>query len=135
MELDKKAIEQYMAIIHEHLNNAYVPYSHFPVAALVLLKDGTYYTGINVENVSYGATNCAERTAIFNAVNDGKRKADFAAIFVIAKTKRPIAPCSICRQVFVEFFDRDMPVYLANEEKVYISYSVGELVPYAFDSL
>jgi len=133
--LEKTEIDTYFSIIKEHLHDAYAPYSDFHVAALLLLADGTYYTGINIENVSFGATNCAERTAIFSAVNDGKRRDDFQALFVIANTEQPIAPCSICRQVFVEFFDRSMPVYLANKEQAHIQLTVGELVPYAFERL
>jgi len=135
MKLRQANIKEYLAIIAEHLEKAYAPYSHFPVAALLLVKDGKYYTGINIENVSFGATNCAERTAIFSAVNDGYRKQDFQALFVIAKTEKPIAPCSICRQVFVEFFDEQMPIYLANVYQEFVTYTVADLVPYAFDSL
>jgi cytidine deaminase len=135
MELTAKDIASYFSIIKAHLNDAYAPYSNFPVAALLLLKDGTYYTGINIENVSFGATNCAERTAIFTAINAQKRASDFQALFVIANTPAPIAPCSICRQVFVELFDQTMPVYLANSEQKYVRLSVEELVPYAFTNL
>jgi len=135
MALTEKEIVDYFGIIKKHLTQAYAPYSHFPVAALLLLKDGTYYTGVNIENVSFGATNCAERTAIFTAINEGKRQADFLALFVIAHTPEPISPCSICRQVFVEFFAPEMPIYLANVAQEYIALNVRELVPFAFDSL
>ena len=134
-EIAQHDVEQYFDLLKEHLEHTYSPYSNFPVAALVLLKDGKYFMGINIENVSFGATNCAERTAIFTAINAGYRKHDFAAIFVIAKTKNPIAPCSICRQVFVEFFEENTPVYLANQDGKYITYSSGALIPYAFSAI
>jgi len=135
MELTAREINAYFSMIKTHLHDAYAPYSNFPVAALLLLKDGTYYTGINIENVSFGATNCAERTAIFTAINDGKRRADFRALFVIAHTPEPITPCSICRQVFVEFFEPTLPVYLANSEGAYVQVNIEQLVPYAFTNL
>jgi len=135
MALTETQIHDYFSIIKAHLARAYAPYSNFPVAALLLLNDGTYYTGINIENVSFGATNCAERTAIFSAINDGKRGADFKALFVIANTPEAIAPCSICRQVFVEFFDETMPIYLGNKDASYKMVTTKALVPYAFDNL
>lgn len=135
MELKTTDIQQYFSLLQPHLAQAYAPYSQFPVAALVLLRNGQYYTGINIENVSFGATNCAERTAIFSAVNAGYRKEDFVALFVTARASKPIAPCGICRQVFSEFFEPQMPIYLADEAQNYLRYTVEELVPYAFDHL
>jgi cytidine deaminase, homotetrameric len=135
MKISTEIINKYIDLAHQRLDKTYSPYSNFPVSAVLLLRDGKYYTGVNIENVSFGATNCAERTAIFSAINDGYRKEDFCALFVIANTENAIAPCCICRQVFVEFFEPTMPVYLANREKVIKSCTVGDLVPYAFESL
>ena len=81
--------------------NAYSPYSHFAVGAALLCEDGTLYEGCNIENVSYGLTNCAERTAIFKAVSEGHIK--FKALAVVADTEGPCAPCGACRQVMAEF--------------------------------
>lgn len=81
--------------------NAYSPYSHFAVGAALLCEDGTLYEGCNIENASYGLTNCAERTAIFKAVSEGHIK--FKALAVVADTERPCAPCGACRQVMAEF--------------------------------
>lgn len=115
--------------------NAYAPYSKFPVGAALLLKDGTVYNGVNVENVSFGATNCAERTAIFTAVANGYKKGDFAAIAVSGDTADFLPPCSICRQVMAEFCSPDMPVYLTNDKEEIRELALKELLPYAFTDL
>ena len=81
--------------------NSYCPYSHFAVGAALLCEDGTLYEGCNIENASYGLTNCAERTAIFKAVSEGHIK--FKALAVVADTEGPCAPCGACRQVMAEF--------------------------------
>lgn len=81
--------------------NAYSPYSYFAVGAALLCEDGTLYEGCNIENASYGLTNCAERTAIFKAVSEGHIK--FKALAVVADTEGPCAPCGACRQVMAEF--------------------------------
>ena len=81
--------------------NAYCPYSHFAVGAALLCEDSTLYEGCNIENASYGLTNCAERTVIFKAVSEGHIK--FNALAVVADTEGPCAPCGACRQVMAEF--------------------------------
>lgn len=115
--------------------NAYVPYSHFPVGAALLLKDGEVINGVNVENVSLGATNCAERTAIFTAVAKGYKKGDFHAVAVSGDTEDFLPPCSICRQVLAEFCSPDMLVYLTNRNKEIKELTLKELLPYAFTDL
>lgn len=80
---------------------AYSPYSHFAVGTALLCEDGTLYEGCNIENASYGLTNCAERTVIFKAVSEGHIK--FKALAVVADTEGPCAPCGACRQVMAEF--------------------------------
>jgi cytidine deaminase len=114
---------------------AYAPYSKFPVGAALLLKDGNVINGVNVENVSFGATNCAERTAIFTAITKGYTKGDFQAIAVAGDTMDFLPPCSICRQVLSEFCLPDMPVYLTNEKKEILELSLKDLLPYAFKNL
>lgn len=132
---EKQTSASYIDIISQRLSHAYAPYSNFPVSALLLLKNGNYYTGVNIENVSFGATICAERVALVAAINDGYRMDDFEALYVIAKTKAAIAPCCLCRQVFVEFLPPTLPVYLANEQKQIMETTVEALIPYAFESL
>lgn len=117
----------------EAAEKAYVPYSHFPVGAGVLTKDGRIFQGCNIENASFGLTNCAERTAVFKAVSEGHR--DFRAIAVYGETKQPISPCGACRQVMAEFFKSDSKVILIAEDKSTVEMTVGELLPYSFTDL
>ncbi|WP_277587185.1 cytidine deaminase [Psychrobacillus antarcticus] len=109
---------------------AYVPYSKFPVGAALLTKDGEVFLGCNIENASFGLTNCAERTAIFKAVSEGKK--EFVAIAISGDTEGPISPCGACRQVLAEFCDKDMPVYLTNLKGNVLETTVAELLPGAF---
>jgi cytidine deaminase len=127
--------EQLMERARMTLENAYAPYSKFPVGAALLLKDGTVINGVNVENVSFGATNCAERTAIFTAIANGYKKGDFQAIAVAGDTEDFLPPCSICRQVLAEFCSPEMPVYLTNGKKDILEVTLRELLPYAFTDL
>ena len=99
------------------------------------MKDGTVIDGVNVENVSFGATNCAERTAIFTAVAKGYKKGDFEAVAVSGDTEDFLPPCSICRQVMVEFGDPDFKVLLTNGNADVKEVTLGELVPLAFTDL
>ncbi|MBR4502405.1 MAG: cytidine deaminase [Clostridia bacterium] len=92
--------EKMLSMAREAMKMAYVPYSHYPVGACLKCTDGTLYTGCNVENASFGATNCAERTAIFKAVSEGRRS--FESIAIAAGPSAPW-PCGICRQVMNEF--------------------------------
>ncbi len=108
---------------------AYVPYSRFPVGAALMTEDGTLYTGCNVENASYGLSNCAERTAVFKAVSDGHRR--FAAIAVVADTEGPVSPCGACRQVLSEFAP-GARVLLTNLKGEILETTVAELLPGAF---
>ena len=107
---------------------AYAPYSEFYVGAALLTTDGTVFTGCNIENASYGATNCAERTAIFKAVSEGYRS--FLKIAVIAKDGSTAYPCGICLQVMQEFMPNGMVVLEENGEIV--SYQLDELLPKGF---
>ena len=97
-----KTYDELFDIAKEAMINAYAPYSGFTVGAAVLLKNGNIYTGANVENASYGLTNCAERTAIFYAASQGVRPGDIIAIAISANAKG-FSPCGACRQVIKEF--------------------------------
>ena len=87
----------------EQLKYSYTPYSGFKVGAALLAKNGTVYTGCNIENAAFTPTNCAERTAVFKAVSEGKK--DFLAIAVVGDREEPLTPCGVCRQVLTEFVD------------------------------
>ncbi len=114
----------------EMLDEAYVPYSRFPVGAALLTKDGQVFTGCNIENASYPLSICAERTAVFKAVSEGER--DFEKLVVTGHTEGPISPCGACRQVLVEFCDPDMTVILTNKKGDIFNTTVSELLPGAF---
>ncbi|MDP4145883.1 MAG: cytidine deaminase [Bacillota bacterium] len=109
---------------------AYVPYSNFKVGAAVLMDDDSVYTGCNIENASYGATNCAERTAIFKAVSEGRR--DIKAIAIVGDKENYTAPCGICRQVIQEFAKEDTDIILAKDKNDYIIKKMKEILPEAF---
>ena len=114
----------------EMRKQSYSPYSNFAVGAAVLSNDGYIYGGCNIENASYGLTNCAERTAIFNAVSDGKR--NISAIAVVADTDRPCSPCGACRQVIGEF---KIPcIIMANLKGEYKMVTLEELLPFSFSN-
>lgn len=114
----------------EGRKNAYVPYSQFKVGAAVLTEDGTIYNGCNIENASYGATNCAERTAIFKAVSEGHKV--IKAIAIVGIQSEYTYPCGICRQVIAEFASTDVKIILAKNEDEYIVKTLEEILPGAF---
>lgn len=111
---------------------AYAPYSRFPVGAAVMTADGAIFTGCNVENASFGLTNCAERTALFSAVTAGKK--DFLAMAVVAEEIDMPYPCGACRQVMTEFCRPDFPVFVASRSNLtgYEQMNLGDLLPKTF---
>ena len=113
--------------------NAYVPYSHFPIGAVLVTAEGKIYTGVKVENASFGLTNCGERTAIFKAVSEGERS--FKDLIIYGQTEKPVSPCGACRQVMAEFFEPDLPVTLVAKDKSTVVMTVKELLPYSFTDL
>lgn len=121
-ELCQKAIEM--------MDMAYIPYSQFPVGAALECSDGTVYTGCNIENAAYGVTICAERTAIFKAVSEGRR--DFVRIAVAGKSKDFCVPCGSCRQVMMEFAP-ELEVICLNGAGESRRFALRELLPYGFD--
>ena len=116
----------------EAMNNAYAPYSNYHVGACVLCSDGKTFKGANIENASFGATNCAERSAIFSAYSNGYRKDTIVAIAIVSDGDRLAAPCGICRQVLNELIDKDTPIILSNG-KDYKETNIDELLPMSFD--
>lgn len=114
---------------------SYSPYSHYRVGAALLSEDGSLYQGGNIENASYGATNCAERTAIYKAVSDGKRRIKAIAIAGGMEGTEPTDyayPCGTCRQVMQEFGDDDLEIIVVKSMTDYREYSLRELLPYGF---
>ena len=114
---------------------SYSPYSKFKVGAAILLKNGEYILGCNVENVSYGLTICAERNALFQMVSAGYTKDDVLAFAIVGDTANPISPCGACRQVMAELLDINTTVVLANLNYEHKLTTVKELLPYGFEGL
>lgn len=128
--------KQLIQLAYEARGNAYAPYSKFRVGAALLSKSGKVFLGCNIENASYGATNCAERTAIFKAVSEGER--EFEAIAIVGgrdqcSTGTMCAPCGVCRQVLREFCLPDtFQVILEDGEGAYKGFLLKELLPLGF---
>lgn len=121
--------EELLGKAKEGMRHAYAPYSKFRVGAALLCSDGRVFTGCNVENASYGAAICAERTAIGKAVSEGCM--EFERIVVVCSAGTRAYPCGICRQVMAEFMPKGQ-VVLEDEKEGIIEYSVEELLPGAF---
>lgn len=102
--------------LKELLKNSYAPYSNYHFACIVECKSGNLYEGVNVENASFGATVCAERNAIFNAVSHGER--EFSALYLMSDKLDILYPCNLCKQVMLEFFDKDVIFNIMNKEGI-----------------
>lgn len=125
--------EQLIQEAFKAMENSYAPYSNYHVGAALLTKSGDVYWGVNVENASYGATNCAERSAVFAAYSHGVRKDDIEALAIVSDGDRVCAPCGICRQVLSELLNGETPIYLSNgtESK---DTNMNEMLPMQFTS-
>ena len=119
--------------LKELLNYSYSPYSKYRVAAIALMKDGREFTGVNIENASFGATICAERTAIFKAISEGYKKKDFKELYVMCDDEKIGTCCFICRQVITEFFEEDALITMMNPDGESLVLKVKELCPYPFN--
>ena len=126
--------EQLIDLAKDAMTRAYAPYSGFQVGAALLCADGTVYQGCNIENASFSPTVCAERTAIFKAVSEGRR--EFTALAVCGGKDGIIEgiypPCGVCRQVMREFCGDDFPVYLAGANGTWQATTLAELLPLSF---
>lgn len=116
---------------YEAMNYSYSPYSNFKVGAALLTKSGKVYTGCNVESASLGATNCAERTAIYKAISEGER--EFSAVAIVSSSRDLTFPCGICRQVIVEF-GKDIDIIVAKDYD-YEVYKIDDLLPRSFTQI
>ncbi|MDR3284776.1 MAG: cytidine deaminase [Treponema sp.] len=130
--MEKSLMTELYCRAYDASARAYAPYSRFPVGAALLLPDGSIMTGVNVENRSYGLTNCAERTAVFAAVAAGYRTFQAIAIATPAAAA-PTGPCGGCRQVLSEFAPPETPVIFGASPDNLVETTIGELYP--FDSL
>lgn len=130
LEHDK---ERLVAAAQEVSARAYAPFSKFFVGSALLTTNGEIYSGCNVENSSYGLTNCAERTAIFTAIADGKRvgKLEIAAIACVNRDGIPCAPCGACRQVIYEFGPKAIVIYRAKDGSI-AQTPISDLLPEGF---
>ncbi|CAM2806148.1 cytidine deaminase [Streptococcus pluranimalium] len=122
-----------VALAQQASENAYVPYSQFPIGAAVVTKSGEVFQGCNIENISFGLSNCGERTAIFKAVSEGYRELEKIAVY--GSTNEPVSPCGACRQVMAEFFEPSAKVILISKNGKTVEMTVEELLPYSFTDL
>ena len=120
-----------LAAARRALVNAYAPYSRFRIGACVRTTAGGLYTGCNVENASYGVTQCAETTAIGAMVTSGER--EIAEVLVVTERAEPCPPCGRCLQQLAEFARPQVPIHLCGPEGVRLTTTLGELLPMAFD--
>ena len=123
--------EQLVNEAFKAMKNAYAPYSKYHVGACVLCKDGKIFYGANIENASYGATNCGERSAVFAAYSNGYRKNDIEAIAIVSDGERLGTSCGICRQVLSELLNPDTPIILSNGKETRVTNTV-EMLPDSF---
>ncbi len=128
--LTEDEIKKYIKEVNTVLEKAYVPYSKFPVAALLIDDNDNKHVGVNVENASYGLGICAERNVIPTAVTQGMKK--IKVLVVTGGTPEPISPCGACRQVISEFSDEDTIIILTNKEEKYNIWNIKDLLPYSF---
>lgn len=131
MRIEEREIFDLIDEAIEARENAYTKYSGFKVGAVVVDESGNHHMGANVENASYGLSNCGERTAIFTGVTKGMKKIE--KICIVADTSGPVSPCGACRQVIKEFATDDTIIILANLKKDYKILSMEELLPYGFE--
>ena len=115
----------------KNLENAYAPYSRYRVGACLETVNGDFYDGANIENASFGLTNCAERSAVFAAYSKGVRKEDIKALAIVCEGNTIAAPCGACRQVLVELLKKDTPIYLANRTSQ-LETTIEQLLPMSF---
>lgn len=133
--MNETKVKELIQAALEARDMAYAPYSHYHVGAALLTENGRIYQGGNIENASYGATNCAERTAFFKAVSEGER--DFTAIAITGGLQGQVPvdyayPCGICRQVISEFVKADFQIIVAKSTDDYKIFTLAELLPAGF---
>ena len=111
---------------------SYSPYSKFKVGAAILLKNGNYIMGTNIENKSYSLTVCAERCVLFKLISDGYTKDDVVAMAITANSDNPVTPCGACREVMDELLNPDTPIVLSNNKRDRMVVTISDLLPLSF---
>ncbi len=129
---DRQNNKRLINLAREVANNAYAPYSQFKVGCVVVTERGNLYTGCNVENVSYGLTICAERTAVFKAVSEEGPDMKIKKILIFTATEKPATPCGACRQVLSEFGNDFEVISACTAGEEFVKH-IGELLPANFD--
>ncbi len=119
--------------LRKNLLKSYSPYSKYPVSAIVVCRDGKEYTGVNIENASYGATICAERVAIFKAISEGYKKGDLKELHIMVGSGNVGMPCFLCRQVIEEFFDEDSKIICYSTNNEVKEFKLRDLCPFPFE--
>lgn len=130
--ISKSLLNTLVEAARQASRNAYVPYSGFPVGAALLADGDDIYIGCNVENGSFGLTNCAERSAVFSAIADGRGRGDFLALVIYTPGASAHPPCGACRQVLSEFFSPETVIYSTCDEAEARQWTMGELLPDSF---
>lgn len=133
--MNENLIKEMIALAMEQLKFSYAPYSGYKVGAVLLTKEGKFYTGCNIENAAFTPTNCAERTAFFKAISEGEK--NFSAICIVGgkdgRVEEYASPCGVCRQVMMEFCNPDtFQIILAISKEQYEIFSLKELLPKGF---
>lgn len=126
-----KMIAKMISQAHALLNHAYAPYSKFSVACCISTEEGHFYTGVNVENASFGLTSCAETSAIGSMISAGEKR--IKSMVVLAGNDQLCSPCGACRQRIHEFSTSETRIHLCNKDSVFYSMTVDELLPLAFN--
>lgn len=132
INISRKMLNTLEEAAQKAARNAYVPYSSFPVGSALLTEDGEVYVGCNVENSSFGLTNCAERSVICTAIADGRGRGDFSALLIYTPGEDCLPPCGACRQVISEFFPADALIYSSCDTGEVVAWSVEEILPEPF---
>ncbi|OMH40170.1 cytidine deaminase [Desulfurobacterium indicum] len=121
-------IDELIEIAKKSVVNCYAPYSKFHVVSVLEAEENLFFVGVNVENVSFGLTVCAERIAVFKAVSEGYK--EFSKILIYSPDGMPY-PCGSCRQVLAEFCGKSFPIYIASNREIKV-FTLGELLPHTF---
>lgn len=130
--MENKLREQLYNLATKGLENAYAPYSNYPVGAGLITKDKKAFIGSNIENAAFGSSLCAERVCVCSAYSNGVKKEDIEIFGLVTNSKEPATPCGACLQVLSELLDEETPIIIFNTHGDYIETNVKSLLPYAF---